>query len=472
LASFFGHNEVVKVLVDAGADINTQNGKPRHSPAMAAAFTNSVDVLKTLIAHGADLTLRSTLGNTALDIALIERKEDAAKVLLKAIGGDLYPEESVALQIAMADNHAMIKALMTTASLMHSHMEYGACNEYMWMDWVLKQGGDLLKQATMVKMLHAAMESHDLPMIKALLHRGCDVDTYLDSGHTCLSVAVGHRDLELTRLLLDAGADPNKPISDLEGGSYTAFDSAIFSLQDGRDTEVVDLLLESGRCRINKGRHPEATAFSYVLDKSEEWAPGVADSLAIRMINSVSNIDEDRDDIGCTLLHVAVHHGRVYFVDLLLGKGVDIEVTGNDGYTVFIQACQYNFKMIPVLLERGANAHAKYKSYAGALHAAAAEGNVDTLDFLIGRGMNIEDQTLKGYTPLACALTWGREEAAMCLLEHGASFGWSVLDGKQTALHFAARNGLEVVVEKLLTMNVDVDALSDQDWSPLHEVCL
>jgi ankyrin repeat protein len=359
---------------------------------------------------------------------------------------------------------------MNTASIMHSYMEYGPRIKYAWLDWVLKQGGDILKNAALLRMLHVAMEDHDLDMIRALLDHGCDVDVHLESGHTCLSFAVGHRDLELTKILLEAGADPNKAVPDADNLDYTPFDRAIIGLQDGLDTEVVDLLLATGRCRINKGRDPESTAFSFVLGKAQEWAPGVADSLAIRMIDSVANLEEDRDQIGCTLLHTVVHHQREDFVDLLLSRGLDIDATGDAGYTPFIQACQYSPKMVPGLVDRGANVHTRYKSHASALHAAAAEGTIETLSYLLGIGMDIEDCTAKGYTPLACALTWAQEAAALELLKRGASVTWKTLERHQTALHFAARHGLTKVVDQLLKTDMDVNALDVKGWSPLHEV--
>jgi ankyrin repeat protein len=68
------------------------------------------DVLKTLIARGADLELRSAYGDNALDVALMESRQDAAKVLLEAMTGRHYPKDSVALQLILANGHAMIKA--------------------------------------------------------------------------------------------------------------------------------------------------------------------------------------------------------------------------------------------------------------------------------------------------------------------------------------------------------------------------
>lgn len=440
---------------------------------MAAACSNSVAVLRTLISHGCDLSLTSGHGDNVLDVALLERQTDAVRVLLDAMGGENYPKESVALQIALANGHTMIRSLMATASLMYSYMEYVdhklEPNKFAWLDWVLNQGGHLVKQMAMSRMLHAALEDRDIDLVETLGRHGCDMNRRLESGHTPLSFSVGHRHLELIHALLDAGADPNRRLPEPNEMNYTAFDTAIIHLKTGLDTEVVDLLLKSGRCHINQGRDPASTAFSYVLGKAKVWAPGVAESLAIRMIDSIPDVNADRDDIGCTLLHAALHHEREDFIDILLGKGADIEATAASGYTPFILSSQRSPSMIPILIERGADVHARYKANAGALHAAAADGNIESLQFLINWGLDIEDQTANGFTPLACALTWGMEEAALCLLSQGASAHFQTR-GNLTALHFAARNGLDDVVEEILKQNVDIDAKDEKGWTALHEV--
>lgn len=311
-------------------------------------------------------------------------------------------------------------------------------------------------------------------MVTNLLEEGCgiggfDINARLESGHTPLSFAVGHRNLELIELLLNFGADPNVPRAGING--YTPFDDAIIGMEHGGDTLVVDLLLKTGRCRINRGKNLANTTFSYVLGKVNEWPEGRWETLAIRMLDSIPDVNNDKCDVGCSLLHVATVRESEDFVGLLLIKGADLEAKNELGVTPLLLACQHSPKMIPILIERGANLNATTKAGAGVLAAAASYGNVKSLEqLIINYECNIEADTGLGYTPLACALEREQEEAALYLINRGANVHWKIQPSDQTALQIAAELDLESVVEELLKKGVDVNTKDKEGRTPLHEV--
>lgn len=304
-------------------------------------------------------------------------------------------------------------------------------------------------------------------MLKALITQGCDINAHVDSGHLPLSFAVQLRNIELIEVLLDAGADPSQQ-SNLEH-KYTPLDEAIIDMTHADDTEIVDLLLETGRCLINKGQDLRATAFSRALRMTEGPSPGLAGKLAMRMLNSVKDVNEDRREGGYTLLHIATLQEREDFVDILLRKGADINAVDKHGCTPFLLACQASAKMVPILIERGADIHAKYQSNATAIVVAAAHGNLEALRFLVNYGMDIEAMTERGWPPLACALTWQQEESALYLMSQGANVFWETNDTRKSALHFAARYGLEKAVEELLRQGL-ASSKDSEGWTPLHKV--
>ncbi|KAJ4353215.1 uncharacterized protein N0V89_004942 [Didymosphaeria variabile] len=478
LASHFGHAEIVEMLIAAGADVEARSDDPEGcTPLMSAACADEAEVVKKLIEHGADLHAIAADGNSVLDVALLHRCPEAVGVLLEAIGGEEYPKESVAVQFAMAREHATVKALMATASVMYSYMEVqeGEPNKHAWIGWVLKQGGTLVERLAMAKMLRAALEKHDVDMVKAVVHHGCDVNRRLESGTTPLGMAVTKRYLDIVQVLLEAGADPNQAMSESgkrKGPGMTPFDYAVVNMRDKNDEQLVTTLLNSGRCRINQGVDLNWTAFSFVLgqtkDPSRAW--NAAPDLAEQMVMSIESVDEDRDANGFTLLHVATHHQDLRMIDLLLDRGADIEAKANGGVTPFFLACEHDPYFGLQLIRRGANLKAKtHETNASALHVMAAKGR-SFCPPLIEMGLDINEQTLKGHTPLACALSWGHEALALTLMEEGAHVNWKT-DRNHTALHFAARNGLNNVLAKILEQEIDVNAADTRGWLSLHEAC-
>lgn len=81
LAAMKGHTEVVKVLIEAGANINDQNVYGKHTPLILAALLGKFDTVKLLVKSGADLSLRNQFGKSALEAANDSGHTDIARFL-------------------------------------------------------------------------------------------------------------------------------------------------------------------------------------------------------------------------------------------------------------------------------------------------------------------------------------------------------------------------------------------------------
>ncbi|KAJ4367574.1 hypothetical protein N0V83_007158 [Neocucurbitaria cava] len=414
VASNSGHVEVVEFLIEEGADINSLSVEPKHfTPAMAAAIKGRTDVIQAFIKHIPDFGIRNGNGETVLDIAMAEGHFETVHVLLGYLGGPNHPRDSVALHFAMANSYHAVKSLVATTSMtyLHLHPNPTQFGNFDWMSCVLQMTGFLVWPKAMTKMMHYALieEQHD--MIKALLAHGCDVDTYLPTGHTPILLATERQKPEIIRILLDAGADPAKPGRGLEHAHVTPLYKALVALEQDRekDTSLVDQLLSSGRCKLLQGKSFQRTAFSYIIRRFDEWDHGVAEILAFRMLEAVPDVTKERADDGSTLMHVAVQYNRQDLIDILLQKGVDINTPDHHGQTPFLMKCWRHQprnlpSLLPFLLERGADAFAKDKEGRSALHNAAYQGSIATIGLLLSKGLDIDAVTIDGETPLICAL--------------------------------------------------------------------
>ena len=75
-----GHTNVVTMLVEVGADV-MKAAYGRGTPLHGAAWNGRVDVIEVLLAAGADPKAVDSGGRTALDVAVLRGKDEAARRL-------------------------------------------------------------------------------------------------------------------------------------------------------------------------------------------------------------------------------------------------------------------------------------------------------------------------------------------------------------------------------------------------------
>lgn len=89
MAAYLGHTEVVKLLLEAGADVTAVDPGMKATALHAAAYAGRTEAAALLIQHGIDINRQGPKnGYTALHDAIWENNIDTAKVILDA-GADL-----------------------------------------------------------------------------------------------------------------------------------------------------------------------------------------------------------------------------------------------------------------------------------------------------------------------------------------------------------------------------------------------
>ncbi len=162
-------------------------------------------------------------------------------------------------------------------------------------------------------------------------------------------------------------------------------------------------------------------------------AGAFAHPLILSMLLSLGFDPNAVDRIDAPPLHMAAGEARTESIKVLLKHGVEVDLQeASDGWT--------------------------------ALHYAAREDSLETIQFLIESGANTELTCIHGDTPLVIAMRFGNYAATEALLEAGVNVSPFNKKGK-TPLHQAAAYGSPVEMCRLvLDHGADINALTESKF--------
>eukprot|EP01116_Phalansterium_solitarium_P002842 TRINITY_DN1314_c0_g1_i1.p2 TRINITY_DN1314_c0_g1~~TRINITY_DN1314_c0_g1_i1.p2 ORF type:complete len:724 (+),score=332.26 TRINITY_DN1314_c0_g1_i1:296-2467(+) len=266
-------------------------------------------------------------------------------------------------------------------------------------------------------------------VVKLLLQRGANVNAIQQTGLTALHFCYGHKQLDLVRLLLDAGADLN-----LAGHGIHGFTPLVLAVYN-QNVELSSLLLSRGsdvNFRAQNGLSALAVAVMRANEPLVEMLLGAGASLDAKCVK-LGPLAPDTDDIGLFCLQ----RGLPNILELLLSHGADANRPTGHGTTLLHEAvAARRTDCAAVLLRHGAAPTA--------LHQAAASGSVALCRLLLEHGADLNQLSAAADTPLHVACDAGCWPVAELLL----SPGWAVpldpavRDAKgRTALHRAVSRG-------------------------------
>ena len=451
IAAAQGHSDVVRLLLYQGADANGIRDKRIVLPPLHWACSNgTLELVKDLINHGADLDLKTVMGNTALHTASRGGHSAVAQILIET-GLDV---DAVDVRgwtpLAIAVDHGQLdivellirrKATIDIASdngasplliaLDHRHLAIA--------DLLLKEGADVnwFNSKRRTALIFAA-DWRSIETTKWLLQKGADVNFADHDGWTPLLLAARYGHSELAKLLLENGANPNSSLND------NGWTPLLFACRHGYP-EVVDLLLEKGvdpNVALHEGQKPLLLA---LLSKHNR----IADLLLGKNANT-----DMSSSLHLKLLRVAMGKDKLDDVELLLSMMPRAyEDMGPEWGSLLYFAAQIGDLDILKVLCHANYTHLHTPSNLGhsALFLASIEGHQDVVEFLVGvQEVDVNTRDWKGRTALCAATTHGHLKVVKILVNAGANLECVDHEG-QSLIWWAKRGGCKEVYAFLKT---------------------
>jgi ankyrin repeat protein len=221
-----GNVETVKLLLAHGADPNVKETQQGQTALMRAVAEKHPEVVRALIDRGADVRARSRGGFTALSFASQQGEVASARMLLAA-GADVNattPKNGTALVVAAASGREEFAIF-----LLENGADPNAADAYgvTALHYAIPRGIAGIDSVSIIFRPYSEVPSTNMPgLVKALLSHGAnpnvqiakDFPPYSRSpyalqtslvGQTPFLLAAASADVDLMRILLGGGADPH-----------------------------------------------------------------------------------------------------------------------------------------------------------------------------------------------------------------------------------------------------------------------
>ncbi|EED13813.1 ankyrin, putative [Talaromyces stipitatus ATCC 10500] len=271
-----------------------------------------------------------------------------------------------------------------------------------------------VKDANGVTPLMLAADHGNVDVAKVLIEAGASVSSVDNTGRSLLYKATELNEVAFVELLIkQKGIDVN--ITHPRQSDLTPL---ILAAMNGC-AEIVQLLVSVPQLEINKSCSdpPGATALVHAA------SAGMIDCVKILLEQPGIDIDL-QDERGSTALLYASKNGYTDVVEALLERNADTEALqyGTEG-TALMRAIDWNaIPVVELLLKKGANVHARDCFGRGTLHSAACNGRSEIIKILLefDPTLDVNMQDVNGKTTLHDAARLGLDDTARVLLDYGA----------------------------------------------------
>jgi ankyrin repeat protein len=434
--------ESAKVLLKHGADSNLSAGPDSESPLSLAASHNQIDLVQLYLANGGDADLILENGTTALGQSMNKVVSPKLVEILLASGSDpngKNAEGTTALFNAIQANRVDLMAVLLENGANPNlpgpkHPLWPSTYKPKALQLLLSKGADHKKTPGVMEL---AASLKKLESIKILMDAGVSPNVRKDGVYTPLCSAIRDNSADIVTYLLENGADPN-----LKSAEFPAF-----------------------KCITHKRLHflPQLVTAGADLHKPKgiiETAVQFNDKDAILyLLEQGVNPNDRTPEGGHTALSTAIRENRGDLVDLLLSRGADPAIRGQD-WPLCMAVKQ------PSILKKLLAATPNPRAFRGVVEMAVVANQLESIKILLGAGVSVEDKNCGVFSPLTTAIREERKDIVRYLLD--VANADPNAPGEHLPIVKALRrySGDTEIIQMLLTRGADINKMH-RGWNAI-----
>ncbi|XP_059176229.1 ankyrin-1-like [Physella acuta] len=495
--AYGGKSEIISLLLASGAKVDVKNSE-NETPLHVAANTSDTEMMSILIDAKANINCLDNDKKTPLAICvenyLYNGNKNIVGLLIQA-GADVNIAEAqcyyhgtpsldktILQEVKIFDQDSRVRmvtplhiaARLTGNILRELHIRARKCGFVITpscMPAELSLQNKSLKSFEIVNILldavadvkakdgngrtplHIATIYGNFEVAKLFCQVGADINAVDKYGSTPLFLSLLYKHKELSKYLMESGADVNL----MSESQCSPLHVAVLN----NDTELVELLIKHGALFDNCGK---SELLLSLKQKNSD--------VSIFLLENGANVNVKDDTqtpaliIGLKLMNLDKKEVSPYSYPRLIEPSLFLygrkrtyclDTDEDSTPTKVFVTDKESIKIKPLIvsmLQHGANVSLADQEGNACLHVAVELRNQDILELLIRYNADVNQQNIKGETPLIKACKNGYLDAAQLLLNAGPNV-FLVDELGNTALHYIAKNRHELLplTEAILSSN-------------------